>query len=200
MEIFWEFFLLLSRTPEWVYFILLPAIALIFSIAFALCGMRKIYPFAAVGLALLGSSFAAAKSAGFGLVYGGLFGALYAVFALFLLLPAVKRKRRESREERVYRKFRVDLEEPSAPPDLPPKVCCYEQPATAEESGMRLSYAASLIAKLKSCKLVPADRLELEALSRSVDGCRGKALSKEELSSLNDCLAAVLKLTAKYKL
>ena len=33
-----------------------------------------------------------------------------------------------------------------------------------------------------------------------MDACRGKALTGEELSSLNDCLAAVLKLTAKYKL
>ncbi len=200
MEVFSELVFYLSRTPEWVYLIALPACALVLAIVFALCGLRKIYPFAAAGLALLGAALAAAKNAAFGLVYCGISCALYLLFALFLLLPAVKKKKRESREERVYRKFHTQLETPSAAPDLPPKVCCYEEPSTAEESGMRLSYVTTLIAKLKNCKLVPSDRLELEALGHSVDACRGRALTGEELSSLNDCLAAVLKLTAKYKL
>lgn len=199
MEAFSALIFFLSNTPEWVYLILLPACALVSAAVLALCGLRKIYPFAAAGLALLGASLAAAKDAAFGFVYCGLACAVYLLFALLLFLPAVKRKK-ESREERVYRKFHTELETPPVQPDLPPKVCCYEEPATAEESGMRLSYVTTLIAKLKNCKLVPSDRLELEALGHSVDACRGRALTGEELSSLNDCLASVLKLTAKYKL
>ena len=200
MEVFSELVSYLSRTPEWVYLIVLPACALVSAAALALCGLRKVYPFAAAGLAVLGASLAAAKDAAFGLVYCGISCALYFLFALFLLLPAVKKMKKESREERVYRKFHTELETPPETPDLPPKVCCYEEPSTAEESGMQLSYVTTLIGKLKSCKLIPSDRLELEALGHSVDACRGRALTGEELSSLNDCLAAVLKLTAKYKL
>ena len=200
MEIFSTLVSSLSRTPEWVYLGVLPACALVSAVTFALCGLRKIYPFVAAGLSILGASLAATKEAAFGFVYCGISATLYLFFALFLLLPAVKRKKKESREERVYRKFHAELETPPEAPDLPPKVCCYEEPATAEESGMRLSYVTTLIGKLKNCKLVPSDRLELEALGHSVDACRGRALTGEELSSLNDCLASVLKLTAKYKL
>ena len=58
----------------------------------------------------------------------------------------------------------------------------------------------ALLAKLKKEKLSPADRLEIEALTRTVEGYRGKSLSEKELHLVNDCLATVLKLTAKYKL
>lgn len=199
MEIFSQLIGVLARVPACIPFLVLPASALALSVCLALAGARRAYAPAACGIAALGFALVAARGdVSAALVYLGASAALFSLFALFLLLPRVVRKRGETREERIYKKFRADLE---APPDvLPPKVCCYGEAATAEESGMRLSYVTSLMNKLKGCKLTPADRLELEAIGRSVEGCRGRALTGEELASLNDRLAAVLKLTAKYKL
>ncbi len=201
MDTFSKFLSCLAAVPAWVPFVLLPLAVSVLAVLFARLGARRLYPVFAFGFCGLGgalvASFGGATAAA---VYCGLSAAFYALCSLFLLLPPAKKKKRESREERIYRKFRVETE-PAPPPDsLPPKICCYEEPATAEESGMRLAYALSLIAKLKGCKLTPADRLELEALGHALDGCRGKLLAPGELSGLNDTLAAVLKLTAKYKL
>ena len=44
------------------------------------------------------------------------------------------------------------------------------------------------------------DRLETEELARTLARLRSKPLSEAEMNSLNDCLASVLKMTAKYKL
>lgn len=200
MEIFLQWIEAFSRVPDAIPFIAVPALALISAIVFALAGLRRAYAPAAGGLYALGIAFVAAKgTVAAAIFYAGVYGVAFLLFACLLFLPHIRKKKGESREERIYRKFREELDAPPADA-LPPKVCCYEEPQSAEESGMRLSYATSLMAKLKACKLTPADRLELEALGRSIDACRGKPLTGEELSSLNDRLAGVLKLTAKYKL
>lgn len=200
MEIYLRLIELLSRVPAWIPLIVFPVAALGASLCLALFGGRRFYIPAACAIAACGFALIAAKgelTAAF--VYIGAAAVLFVLFSLCFLLPRVRRKRGESRGERIYKKFHEEAERPAADA-LPPKVCCFEEPATAEESGMRLVYVTSLINRLKGCKLTPADRLELEALGRSVDGCRGRSLTGEELASLNDCLAAVLKLTAKYKL
>ncbi len=87
---------------------------------------------------------------------------------------------------------------------MPPKVCCFNQEpeggVTAQEYGVSLSYADTLLKKLRSKKLKAGDRLETEELLRRLDCYREKPLDVGERSSLNDCLASILKLTAKYQL
>ncbi len=82
----------------------------------------------------------------------------------------------------------------------PPKICCFEQPRgeTAEERGMKLSHVITLLEKLKKEKLTPADRLEVEMLSRSVEGAETRPLTDEQTDRLSDDLSAVLRLMAKY--
>lgn len=180
-----------------------PALLALGAAMFTIFGGRGKYPAfacAAGGVAvfLLCGTMASAAV----LAWAGLYVALAALLSLLFLLPRVPRKKRESREERIYRKFHEELH--AAPPPAetrPPKVCCFEEtPAPAEGNGLRLSHVRELIDRLKSEKLAPADRLELDVLSHEVDGCRGKPLTKEETGALNDCLAAVLKMTAKYRL
>lgn len=65
---------------------------------------------------------------------------------------------------------------------------------------MSFSYADSLLEKLRAKNLNAGDRLEAEEILRRLDCYRNKPLNEEERESLNDCLASVLKLTAKYQL
>ena len=202
MEIFSQIISFFAALPDWVPLILLPALLPCGALLFAALRRRRFYLYYAIGVGALGFAVMSCKQ--YALAYLGLTAPLAALFALLLLIPFPKRgAKRLNRDERIYRKFHEDLQ--GTPPprsEAPPKVCCFEEaPAVpAEESGVRLSHVRSLIERLKKEKLSAADRLEVDALSRSVDGCMGRALGREELGFLNDCLASVLKLTAKYKL
>ena len=206
MEVFSSFLSALAALPDWVPLLLLPALLPCGALLFALLRQRNWYRHFALAVAAAGTVLVCGRgNVSDALAYAGIIAVLGLLCAPLLLVPFTKRKRkkRESREERIYRKFHEDLSEPLPPREgLPPKVCCFEEaPATpAAESGVRLGHVRSLIEKLKREKLSAADRLEVEALSRSVDGCLGRTLERSELELLNDCLASVLKLTAKYKL
>ncbi|MBR2341000.1 MAG: hypothetical protein IKA72_01145 [Clostridia bacterium] len=64
---------------------------------------------------------------------------------------------------------------------------------------VRLDYTRKTVAKLKALQLTPADRLEVNRISKTVTFYALKnALSPSETRSLNDCFARLLKLTAKY--
>ena len=129
------------------------------------------------------------------------------LLSLLFFIPAPKRKKKgKLREERLFEKFREELTDKSFKrgASMPPKVCCFNQEpeggVTAQEYGVSLSYADTLLKKLRSKKLKAGDRLETEELLRRLDCYREKPLDVGERSSLNDCLASILKLTAKYQL
>ena len=64
---------------------------------------------------------------------------------------------------------------------------------------VRLDYTRKTVAKLKTLELTPADRLEVNRISKTVTFYALKnALSPSETRSLNDCFARLLKLTTKY--
>ena len=64
---------------------------------------------------------------------------------------------------------------------------------------VRLDYTRKTVAKLKALELTPADRLEVNRISKTVTFYALKnALSPSETRSLNDCFARLLKLTTKY--
>ncbi len=124
----------------------------------------------------------------------GLIGLL--LYPLFLL----PRREKGMREEKLRERFLEEAAPLRAERERPPKVCCFEEPQgeTAEERGIRLSHALSMLEKLKKEKLSPADRLELELLTHSVQGAAERPLSEAGADALSDTLSAVLRLAAKY--
>lgn len=206
MDILNEIMRVAAEAPEWVALAACPGLIFLSALIFTLAGGRKAYPFVAAALCGVQFSLLSAREEGSALFCLGLSVAASALFALLFLIPRPRRKKKEDRAEQIYRKFREDLREHPAEhaEPHPPKVCCFEEPpaerVSPEESGMRLSHADSLLAKLRTVKLSAGDRLEADSLMRTLDAYRGRALTSEELRSLNDCLATVLRLTAKYKL
>ena len=76
-----------------------------------------------------------------------------------------------------------------------------QQTATVlmKDLDVRLDYTKKTVAKLKSLELTPADRLEVNRISKTVAFYALKnALSPSETRALNDCFARLLKLTTKY--
>lgn len=204
MEAFQTVIEAFAAIPAWVPIFLYPAVLIVFTVLVLLLGGRRAYPYVAVSLGGAAFTLLACKGdLGAAFAFLGLYAALAALLKLLFLLPPVKRKKgsKLSRDERIYRKFRAA---PAEKPDpAPPKVCKFEeeQPVcSAEESGMQLKYAEELLARLKKSPLAPSDRLEAEALSRSIGAYRSKPLTEGEMNALGDCLASVLKMTAKYKL
>ncbi|MDE6677389.1 MAG: hypothetical protein K2K12_06755 [Clostridia bacterium] len=194
--------------PAWLPLILLPSLLAAVAIALTLFGGRKFYRYIAALLGGIGFFFVTCiddlKGA---FVFLGLYIVLAAALRLLFFIPRpFKRRGRGSmeREEKIYRKFRESLTEQAWETEqraMPLPDDFEEEPhATAEEYGAHLSHATELLSRLKKMELSPTDRLETDALSRSVEALRGKPLSEEETGVLNDCLASVLKLTAKYKL
>ena len=132
------------------------------------------------------------------LVVTGLILAVYlavaALVRLLFLIPFPKKKEKD-RGDDLYDAFYAPLEEePLTDEDaMPPAL-------SAEEGSLQLAHVDSLVEKLRGAELDPADRLELDAVVRSLDVYRGKDLTAGQQRALNDCLSAVLKLTAKYSL
>ncbi len=185
----------LLSLPAWCI-VLPPAVLLVSFVPLRIFGRRGLYLWLS-GLSLVAEGL---FSAGTGHV--PLCLALHAALALlpYPLFSVRFRLRRKGREEKLFGKFREEIAQPFPERHDPPKVCCFEQPKgeTAEERGMQLSHVVSLLDKLKREKLSPADRLEVEMLSRTVEGSRDRPLSDRQTDDLSDDLSAVLRLVAKY--
>lgn len=205
MEIFLKFIEITGNyVPDWVALIVFPALICVLVVIFTVFGGRKGYVPCAVALG--GAGFflvCCARDITVAFEYAAIFGALSGLLALLFLIPCPFAKKKGSREEKrkardeaIYAQFREELPLPADENGAESEVPL----ATAEECGTCLSHVTGLLVKLKREKLSPADRLETEALARTVEGYRGKALSEKDLRLINDCLATVLKLTAKYKL
>lgn len=206
MENFKDIAQFISRLPDWTALLLLPALLIVSALVFALVGRRKWYFFCAALFGGVGVFFVAVKwDASYAIGYLGAFTALTALFSLLLLIPSPRRKR-GSKEERMYEKFHAELDKgPREPVKRPPKEVVGEEVepprVSAEESGFRLAHVTAMLERLRaSTKLSAGDRLETDVLARTLDGYRSRELSPEELRALNDCLASILKLTAKYQL
>lgn len=206
MNVFRDLIAVLARTPAWAPLLVAPALLLVCAVLFTLFGGRRAYKFVA----------AASGAAGFALmccigtlaeafVYLGIYAALAALLRLLFFLPRLRRKQRTVRADRaaqLYARFREPL---SVLPDRPAaaepaKVCCFEEAEASVQDAPEPSYAVKLLEKLRKEKLSPTDRLEADVLDHTIAGLSGRPLTEEEARSLNDCLASVLRLTAKYKL
>ena len=208
MEILQKILSLLSESPDWAFLCLVPALTAAFAILFVFLSARKWFFVPAVVLGAAGFLLAFAKDKNGAFVYLGLYAVFAALLSLLFLIPRPKKRNsrvKKSREDKMYEKFREELSEKpyKVRSAMPQKVCCFEtqeREATAEEYGMRLSYADTLLQKLRAKKLGAGDRLETEELARRLDCYRQKPLNEDERNALNDCLSSVLKLTAKYQL
>lgn len=186
-----EFF---ASLPQWVC-LLPPALFLVCAVPIVILRRRDFFRWTAALCLVFGGLLTCHTGESF-LYLLLFFGVILLVYPLCLL----PKRKRESRDERLYGRFREELEGPmpeSKP--VPPKVCCFEETGeTAEARGMQLSHVIALLEKLKKEKLTPADRLEVEMLSRSVEGARTRPLTDRQTDDLNDSLSAILRLVAKY--
>lgn len=180
--------------PDLVSFILCPALLLAAGLVLAILHREKAYMPVAVGLGGAAAFLVGCEAGASGelFVYLAAYVVLAVLVKLLFLIPFPKKN--GVKEEEMFRKFYVPLDEPKEDEEE-------EAPSlSAEESGMRLDHAFSLLEKLLKCSLSPSDRLEVDSLGRKLESCRGRALTEEETRAVNDCLATILKLTAKYKL
>ena len=209
MELILDIANFLQKTPDWVLLYVFPVLLLAAAVGFVFAPKRKWFYCPAALLIAAGFTIACAKDPLLSLLYLGVLLVLCALLSLLFLIPCPKYgagKVNKTRLDAMYEKFREELsEKPYAPRSaMPPKECCFEQDseagATAGEYGMSLTYVDSLLKKMFAKDLSAGDRLEAEELSRRIDSFRDKQLTSAERDTLNDCLASVLKLTAKYQL
>ena len=205
MEILERIEALLIKTPAWAVLYALPACLTAAAVAFVF--VKKRAGFYAVALPLCALGFVAVflRDKTLSVLYLCAFLALTGALSLLFFIPRPFQKKRpkKTREEKIYEKFHEELSERSYAPQakMPAKVCCFEEKCDYEETNdMRLSYAETLLKKLRAQKLNAGDRLETDELARRLGSYKKKSLTEEERGMLNDCLASVLKLTAKYQL
>ena len=141
------------------------------------------------GLVLVASI---AETLGDFMVWAALYLAVAALTRLLFFIPFPQKKKKD-RDEDIYAAFHAPLDEGELSEDAPLVM-------SAEEGELQLAHVDSLIGSLREKELAPADRLELDAVVRTLEDCRGRALTAAEQRTLNDCLSSVLKLSAKYSL
>lgn len=99
------------------------------------------------------------------------------------------------------------LQPPPPPPPpaegMPAKVLCcegQEERETEVEKDVRLGHIFGVLERLKQLPLSPGDRLEAEKAQQLLAAYRAKrTLCAKEAETLNDILAALLKMMAKYQ-
>ena len=130
----------------------------------------------------------------------------YGALRLPRLVCAVRAKRRERRAARLKEKEEEE-ELPPAPPGLsprfPPKVRCYggEGVHVQVDRDVRLEHIGQALSRLQRAPLTAGDRLEAQAAEELLSVYTGKgALRSEEAESLNDVMASLLKMMARYEL
>ena len=193
----------LAAVPVFVPVLILPCCMLCAALVCRLMRRGRLYApiaacLAAAGTALFSCTGSAEETLFLAACYA-LEGALLRCVR-FVHLPKGKKGRGERRAAALYEKFARGAQLQSAPAaPVPPKVCCVEEEPSSlppPEPG----YALHLAERLQKEKLSATDRLETDVLCRTIRGLCGRQLSEGEARTLNDCLASVLRLTAKYKL
>lgn len=191
MNIFYDFLNLVAKLPDFVSLLLCPALLLIAGLILAGFDLKKAYVPVAAALGGAGFFLVYCKSTAVGFAYLGLYVAWAVLVSLLFLLPW--RRGEASAQEELYAEFHRELE-------ILEEESVQEETVDREECDLRLSHTLELLEQLKKSELSASDRLETDALSRTVDAFRDRELTMSEMRSLNDCLATILKLTAKYKL
>lgn len=126
--------------------------------------------------------------------FAGMLG-LYGLLLLAAKKRQAKKKRRLSPEEF----FGNEPPEPPALRESGAGMHCERGQAARPAQGVRLDYVLSVAERLLSLPLGAGDRLEAEKMNTLLEVYRGKEkFTAEECAALNDILAALLKMMAKY--
>ena len=185
---------LVAQLPGWLLYFGAPLLLVVAGVILAAVHADRAFPPVALFLGGVGLFLVAsiAEELADLAVWAAMYLAAAALVRLIFLIPFPKKK---ERSEDIYAEFHapLDAEGAEGEEELPPAM-------SAEEGALQLAHVDSLIETLRSAELEPADRLELDAVARSLENYRGKDLSSGEQRALNDCLSSVLKLTAKYSL
>lgn len=193
--------LVLLLAPAAAFFVLLP-------LSRRFSAPRRAYPFfSAACLALFFALFLAAgrgipAAAALSLAAWAAYAALYGI--LCLIRPKMRKKAEPAAP------LPEDEEEGPAPasplppppvPALPRKVRCFSQgERVVVGEDVRLGHVFSVLERLRSLPLGAGDRLEAQRAGDLLEVYRGKGeLSAEEARALNDVLASLLKMLAKYE-
>ncbi len=183
---------LVAQLPGWLLYFGAPLLLVVAGVILAAVHADRAFPPVALFLGGVGLFLVAsiAEELADLAVWAAMYLAAAALVRLIFLIPFPKKK---ERSEDIYAEFHapLDAEDGEGEEELPPAM-------SAEEGALQLAHVDSLIEALRSAELEPADRLELDAVARSLENYRGKDLSSGEQRALNDCLSSVLKLTAKY--
>ena len=138
-------------------------------------------------------------------VLGSLCALQFFVITHFFLQNRKKRKREKFESAQRDLKFTLPDRENAFVRDRlkgslrPMEEKTQEPTALLKDFEIKLDYTRKTIVKLKASELTPADRLEVNRISKTVTFYALKnALSPVEVRSLNDCFSRLLKLTAKY--
>lgn len=127
-----------------------------------------------------------------------------ALCALFPLLRLPGRSPRPAAPPLQAEPAASPLQPPPPPPPpaegMPAKVLCCEERETEVEKDVRLGHIFGVLERLKQLPLSPGDRLEAEKAQQLLMAYRAKrTLCAKEAETLNDILAALLKMMAKYQ-
>lgn len=127
---------------------------------------------------------------------------------LFIIFVKARKKSRRETYEKADREFKFSLPEKEnsfvrdrLKGDLQDAEESKKQSSAVQikDLDVRLDYTRKTLAKLKASSLTPADRLEVNRISKTVTFYALKnALSPIETRALNDCFSRLLKLCAKY--
>jgi hypothetical protein len=160
--------------------------------------------------ALISSRFSDADTMVYGLLLLVIGSFFYLLLLAFLKIKETRRARREKRaRESRQAMFTLPDKENSFVRDRLNTSLHVEEEVTdgaqreydMDESKLRLNHVRDMLAKLKAAPLAPGDRLESEEISRLITLYATKnRLTAKEIRDLNDCLSAILKMTAKYAL
>lgn len=134
--------------------------------------------------------------------------ALYLIFCGVLYLPAKAAALHAKRRAKCKAAFASSVREgqplpaPAAPvSSLPPKVRCFSEGGVRIDRDVRLDHIGQVLGRLRAAPLTAGDRLEAQAAEELVTVYSGKgALQPEEAASLNDVMASLLKMMARYQL
>lgn len=178
-----------AAVPDFVSFLILPAIFLAYVLCSAFFGARRLYYPLAFALGGLGAALLSVHGASPTVAFCGLW-ALAAIMLRPLYFIRVRKKDRGTE-----RKLCESGELPKGPRARPKT----DAEVTAGEC-LKLRYAEELLDRLKKSPLAASDRIEAESISRALPAFRKETLCEEEAGRLSDCLSSVLKLVAKYRL
>ncbi len=197
MEIFNSFIRTVAELPDWAVLLICPALLVLTGLLLAIFHADKAYLPVAVALGGAGIFLTSCLSdIATVAAWAGLYVVLCVLVRLLFLIPFRSGKRERDTADALYEKFRADLDIPERETDERAENVSIGM----EESGLQLDHVFSLLRDLRACELSAGDRLETDAIYRTLDVYRGKNLTAEEMGTVNDCLASVLKMTAKYKL